>query len=180
MPSNGAIKAKTAFSIFHMVLRAPCKLNLGMEMGCDIVTNRTNLVNAAIKDGATHILFVDWDMYFMPELLDTLLHRNKDIIGINANFRRFPLVSVTKQLNPGIQPPTDEPFECQSVGTGVMLVKLSVFKNLPKPWFKFEYDAEGNPAVGEDDFFCREAQKAGFEVWCDPTIPVKHIGDFLY
>jgi predicted O-methyltransferase YrrM len=31
--------------------------------------------------------------------------------------------------------------------------------------------------IGEDLAFCIRAKKAGFKIWCDPTIPLNHIGE---
>ena len=60
-----------------------------------------------------------------------------------------------------------------------MMIDMKVFDNLKFPWFWFEMGENGK-MIGEDVYFCREAGKAGFEVWCDPRIEVKHIGTFEY
>jgi hypothetical protein len=114
-------------------------------------------------------------MFFGPDTLSNLLAVDKDIVGVNANFRRLPIQSTVKWE--GEMP--KEPFRCEMVGFGIVLIKMEVFAKIPPPWFKFEY--EGFALVnGEDSYFCREAQKAGFEVWCEPRIYVGHVGEFVY
>ena len=34
--------------------------------------------------------------------------------------------------------------------------------------------------VGEDIYFCKKVNEAGFGVWCDPTIDVGHLGLYRY
>jgi hypothetical protein len=72
-----------------------------------------------------------------------------------------------------------EPFECRAVGTGFMLIRLDAIKDLPRPWFALGTD-EQNEVIGEDVHFCDAAREHGIEVWCDPRIPVGHIGDYTY
>jgi hypothetical protein len=45
-----------------------------------------------------------------------------------------------------------------------------------------EYIPEMNLEIGEDIYFCQQAQKAGFEVWCDQELSkeVAHIGIFHF
>jgi hypothetical protein len=54
---------------------------------------------------------------------------------------------------------------------------MSVFDKLKRPWFWF---GDADNQIGEDLFFCREAQKAGFEIWGDPNMAISHIGEFLF
>ena len=175
VPNTGTVNAKTAFSLVQMAIHAPYEIDFHFERGCNIVQNRTVIALEAEKRGFTHLLFIDSDMFFEPDTLKKLLAIDKDIVGVNANFRKLPLQSTVKW--DGEMPVI--PFKCQMVGFGIVLIKMEVFAKLPPPWFAFEY--EGFALVnGEDSFFCREAQKAGFEVYCDPTVWVRHTGSFDY
>jgi hypothetical protein len=57
---------------------------------------------------------------------------------------------------------------------------MSVFDKLPKPWFTTRI--EGEKILGEDYYFCEQAAKAGFEIWCDGNLSreVGHIGQKIY
>ena len=73
-----------------------------------------------------------------------------------------------------------KPFTVDYTGFGWLLIKHGVFENegLPYPWFApkmqvFE-SGEVQDMCGEDVSFCLDAQKADFEIWCDPRIRVGH------
>lgn len=172
-----AMKAKTAHSIASNIIKSDgLVVNFIIKISCDIVANRTSLVKDAIEVGATHLLFVDSDMQFPADALQRLLAHNKDIVGVDYNKRQFPLVPVFEQ--PEKQ---DTLYKTKAIGTGLMLIKLSIFEKMKdQAWFNFGRNAEGETTLGEDVWFCMTAQDAGFEVWVDPTITVKHLGEFGY
>ena len=142
-------------------------------------------VNRALEQGVTHCMFVDNDIVFPANGIRSLLEKDKDIIGANYNQRQFPLQSTVKvKDNEGNfvslpMPDTANPFEVWSLGLGFSLVKREVFEKVPKPWFANPID-EKDVFITDDVFFFSKCQEAGFKVWCDPLLVVKHIGDYLY
>jgi len=73
-----------------------------------------------------------------------------------------------------------KPFKVDYTGFGWVLIKKGVFehKQMTYPWFApqmqiFE-SGDVQDMCGEDVSFCLDAIKAGFEIWCDPTIRVGH------
>ena len=189
VPCQSTILAKTAFCLVHNVKDLPYESDFVLRIGCDLIGSRTWLVRNAIKHGATHIFFIDHDMYFPPDTLRRLIEQDKDIIGAQYNFRQLPLRSTAIPLDAEIQngeyridPATlpAEPFKCITLGTGVLLIKTSVFGKIPEPWFQFGRNAEGELTQGEDTYFCVQARKAGFDVWCDPALGVRHVGEYLF
>jgi hypothetical protein len=79
--------------------------------------------------------------------------------------------------------PTDYPngfLTCEGVATGFLLIKTDVFKKLKHPYFFWESGKDGEVTVGEDFWFCKKAKKAGYELWVDLLVEVKHIGDYLF
>lgn len=189
IPCQDTIKAKTAFSLVHNIKDVPFEVDFVLRIGCDIIGSRAWLVRNAIKYKASHILFVDHDMYFPPDTLKKMIDADKDIIGGQYNFRQLPLrstaIAVGTEPTNGeyiVDPETlpKEMFKCITLGTGLLLIKTSVFEKIPEPWFQFGRNREGELVQGEDTFFCVQARKAGFDVWCDPTLGVKHCGDYMY
>ena len=73
-----------------------------------------------------------------------------------------------------------KPFTCDYTGFGWVMIKKGVFEHpdMKYPWFAPQMQVFESGAVqdmcGEDVSFCLEAIKAGFEIWCDPTIRVGH------
>lgn len=175
------MKAKTAHAIGCLCLSNPNVIDFLMIQSCDIASSRMWLVKEAKSKGATHLLFVDSDMMFPPDTLEKLLARDKDIIGVEYNKRKFPLQTVTAYFPEGEKSET-EPFKVGVAGTGVMLIKLSIFDDpkMDKNWFSFGRNADGQNVIGEDGWFCNTARAAGYDVWVDPTIKVGHLGEYMY
>ena len=48
---------------------------------------------------------------------------------------------------------------------------------MQKPYFDFNYKGK---EVGEGVYFCLKAKDAGYEIWCDPTMDIGHIGEYIY
>jgi hypothetical protein len=179
------VYAQTAQAIAGAVIGAKgMVIDVILRKSCEIASARTWLVNQAISAGATHLLFVDSDMVFPYEVIPQLLAHKKDIIGVEYNRRKFPLEGTSKPLT---EAKTDEIYQAQYVGTGCMLIDLSIFKSEWKdgrgnktPWFNFGRDSQGNLALGEDAWFCFTAKDNGFETWVEPTIKVGHLGMYMY
>ena len=47
------------------------------------------------------------------------------------------------------------------------MLRASVFAQLEKPWFNFDYQAEKDRFMGEDWWLCRQLEKAGVDIWID-------------
>ncbi len=170
---SGTIKIKTMMSIVAALKRATYEWNILEQQGSVIHVNRERLVKHAIKLGLTHLLFVDTDMSFGPDAVDKLLADNKDIIGVHYNCRSLPLQTTLRGVK------EDKNLtQCEAAGTGLMLINLDVFKRIPEPWFFFKV-VEGEH-FGEDYNFCEKAKEAGYPIWADLSIAVKHEGSYFY
>ena len=184
---SAAMKALTAHAVGCTIIESKeLVTDFLIRISCDIVSNRTWLVNEAIKNGGTHILFVDADMYFPMTTLKQLLSHGKEIVGVEYNKRQFPLTGVYEPLD---EKSETELYKAKHVGTGFLLIDLSIFEKLgiPKeeggrrtPWFSFGRDSQGALAMGEDVWFCNVARDAGYDVWIDPTIKIGHLGEYCY
>jgi len=179
----GSVKSKTMFSIYGLVKHFKGNINLQSWDGSLVHKARTNIVKKVLDSDCTHLLFIDHDMIFRPEVVDKLLAEDKDIIGADYNMRKFPLTTTVKCHDEDgklLFERQNKVYECVAVGTGFMLIKTSIFSKIPKPWFFFKHDEDGETVIGEDMWFCNQARKAGFKVFADPTINVGHIGDYIY
>lgn len=173
-----AMRALTAQAISGAIIGAKeYVIDMVLRRSCDIVSNRTWLVQNAIKAGATHILFVDSDMLFPYDIIPKLLAHKKEVVGVEYNKREFPLKRLCEPLNERTE---DKIYKAKYTGTGVLLVDLSVFKKMGSPWFNFGRGKEGQLVMGEDIWFCNTAREAGYDIWVDPTLQVKHIGEYIY
>lgn len=188
VPHTGVIKTKTAFSLIRMLKKFPYDYCFMESEGSILHLNRERLAQGAIENECTHLLFVDSDMIFPEDALLKLLGRNKDIIGTTCNSRGLGVFCgyspvATHKIEDKeevIDEKHGELLKCAAVGTGFMLIKTKVFKNLKQPWFFWESNEKGELITGEDVWFCRLARKAGFDIWCDMSIKMGHIGDYIY
>ena len=121
---------------------------------------------------------VDDDMIFPSDTLERLLAHKKDIVGVAYKPRNdkkdthIPLDKVHAD-NPDLP---KELFECEAVGTGIMLINAKILYDIKQPFFFFESHETGFTIQGEDWMFCKKAKEAGFKVWCDPSIDIGHLG----
>jgi hypothetical protein len=78
-----------------------------------------------------------------------------------------------------------EPVEVGGVGFGFLCVKSGVFENIPRPWFligkmKWSPDSEIRVNVGEDYSWCGQAQRAGYKIYVNPLIKLKHHKETIF
>jgi len=177
VPSGDMIHADFARCLVGLLLHSARSHELFYINGKSsiVATARNNCVKQALAFDVDYILFLDADMVFPPNILDRLLESGKDIIGC-AYRRRSPpydIMALSVQ-GPGSQK-VEGIAEMLALPTGVLLIAAKVFESIPKPWFKFEIDAEREKITGEDVLFCREAVLAGYKIWMDVEASY-HIG----
>lgn len=138
----------------------------------------------AIKGGFTHILMLDDDMKFTPDLLESLLNRNAPVVGLNyarkdgsggtmaCDLEGKPVCSKGKT---GIE-------EIGWIGFGGILIDLEAIKPISKPYFEMRWLEERSDFMGEDFYFSMKAQSEGVQIYIDHDASAKcaHIGDFQY
>lgn len=186
IPSRDEWKAVFGYSLLRMFISTEsCTQNLRLCRGSVIPGNRNTLVNKALEDGATHVLFIDTDMVFPADTLDRLLAHNKPLVFANCCTRSLNPAKPTAQKN-GIQVWTEREStglqEVDRCGFGVALIDIEVFKRIPKPWFEFKYLADRDDYGGEDIYFCDLAIKAGYQLFIDHDLSkqIGHCGDLHY
>ncbi|AFN56543.1 hypothetical protein FBY51_0312 [Zymomonas mobilis] len=153
----------------------------------NIAVSRNACVAMAQEAKADYLLFIDSDMDVPPDTITRFLSHNKDIVG--ANYRR----RTEKFFPTGVEDikTSEELVDCGLlpavfIPTGCLLIKMSVFDHLPKPYFFFglrEYEDKDEKAIfGEDYVFSVKAINAGYKLWFDMAISqkIKHIGQVSY
>ncbi len=140
---------------------------------------RNIIVEQALKNDCTHILFVDDDMAYKPESLNQLVEHDKDIVSGLYLMRAYPFQPLIFTLFGNefkfIMLKGNEPrlMRIAGAGMGFCLVKTSVFDKMMKPWFRLgELDAE---EWCDDLGFFRRAF-AQFNIYCDTECHVGHMG----
>lgn len=185
---NAEFAQHLAMAAANMVANG-IRINCAFNIGSVITIARRNLTDIFLKSDFDYIWWVDSDMKFPIDSPVRLLKRNKDIVGVNYRRRRFPNANFTGMMGkPGayteFHTKDDSPaMELIDVlPHGCVMVKRSVYETIPQPHYLQEFVPELNLEIGEDIYFCQQAQKAGYEVWCDQELSreVAHIGIFHF
>lgn len=118
------------------------------------------LVEQALKEKPSHILFIEEDTVPPPSALQNLLDAKADIACIDYAVNGHSCVARNKVTN-----------EILWCGFGCTLVNRNVLEELPKPWFRTDKTLRLNdwqwidtPAKygGQDIWFCMKARENGF------------------
>ena len=178
LPTNGTVHWRFASSLMGLQLTPETRVIWQVRSMIDIARN--NLVKEALKTpDYTHILMIDDDHVFEPDLALRLLAHDVDIVGALA-FKRRPEYTpcVFRKKEDGLHYPIlPEVFqEVDVVGTGAILIKIEVLQKMEFPYFETFYD-ENKKHWGVDFTFCKRAKKAGFKIFVDSQVEIKHIGD---
>ena len=194
IPARGQMEVGTAFDLAALVnytnKNSKIEINLYTSMGTLIFDQRNNMVQSALDDKCTHVLFIDADMRFPRDSLIKLIAHNKAIVGVNATTRSEPVKPTAKTLEVNDDHVIWHPVfskgkkgieTVDGIGCGVMLIDACVFKDLEKPWFYFEQLPQGK-ILGEDIYFCIKAADIGFKTYVDHELSqeIKHIGTYQY
>lgn len=187
---------------FHSSIRTIQALEqLGVEY--DWLTERNeSLVHRArmemtatfLRTNHTHLFWIDGDIEFDPEHVAALWNLQADIAcGVYAMKKRDKqwfaawkdgeLVKDLDRFN--------GPIEVDYAGTGFLLIRRNVIETLAAKVEKWEGSNGPVPALfmtpihngcleSEDYHFCRIAREAGFKIIMDPSVRLKHWGQYPY
>lgn len=164
----------------------PISIKLYFNTGSRLHEMRNELATQAIKDGCTHIMFIDNDMSFDMRAIPLLLSYDLPIIGANCITKTFPGKPTARDYNREqvFTGPDDEgPMQVMQTGTAFLLVNADVFLDMGMPFFDQPYLPDVNYSLGEDVYFCRMAmERANIPVFICHTVSkmVKHIGEYFY
>jgi len=184
VPSTGQVLTKFMHYLIDMLNCCDVPFYFYSCEGCLIPKNRQQMVQWARDDGCSHVLFLDADMKFPPDLLDILLYRDCDVIAANCTSRKHPVKFLAE--DEGAQVITDSDSvgiqQVNRVGTGIMLIRVDVFDCIAEPWFIIGYNPETGNYTGEDYWFCEKCREAGIPIWIDHDVSrhVAHIGQYPY
>ena len=156
------------------------ELSTIVDLGTLLPDMRNALTREAIKQGATHILWLDSDMTFPPDTLERLYKHDKPIVGAGYSQRKDPARPVaardgvwlyTEETDTGLEP-------VDYIGQGCLLVQTDVYKHLEEPWHQLAWNAEKARVVSEDVYFCRQAAGIGAvpHIDHDLTKEIGHVG----
>jgi GT2 family glycosyltransferase len=183
------LEKPTQSKLFFGTGRTPARRH---EVGCEM----------ALEWGASHILILGGDQVY-PEQdmirrmikwmeytdLESWTNRKKVVnclvpirghrpgqgtrpfqpIGMRLDSDTNELVPITREDPPIVR--------TEVIGTGVMLFEADILNGLKQPWFGDQLMPGSNSVQKMQDVaFVEKLNNAGFQVWCDTQIIVKHLG----
>jgi hypothetical protein len=170
----------TQFTQSLIGLRAPVNTEIDWEIGSDRGRSRNNLVRRSLERGSEWILFLDDDHSFAPDLLLGLLKHEQPIVASLYLQRSDPFLPLafTRKEDDSYWP-LDLPEQDRhgivpvvGAGTGGMLIRSEVFRQLPEPWFIH------TTKQSEDLYFCDRAVEEGIPIFVDLDARLGHLAVF--
>lgn len=139
---------------------------------------RDNLAGQAINGNFTHVLWLDDDMVFGPELLDDLQFSGKPFVTGICHARRKPYNSCLfsdLDLNhlTRIEEYPINTFEVAGCGFACVLISTDILKEVMLHYKTCFLPMKG---YGEDLAFCLRARELGHHIYAEPGVRLGHIG----
>lgn len=191
--TNSVVKSVLHFASSKNV----CPLTYETFFATYLHDGRNAVVNHAKKIGATHIIWIDSDMFFPPNAFEDLLNHDLDFVGVNYSTRKEPhrFTAAIRILKHAENLNEHESIEYVSIhttdssqglekvdaiGFGLCVTATHLFDKIEKPWFEYEYIPFLDAHVGEDMYFCRKIENIT-DVYVDHDLSkrVKHVSSAL-
>jgi hypothetical protein len=188
VPVRDFVTAPFSYSLANLTAhcaRQDMRIQLNMLMGSEVAMQREQLADQALASGCTHILWLDSDMQFPPNILDKLLSHDRDIVAVNYSTRVEPCKPVAFKCNDDLNNRVTNTHgieEVSAVGMGGMLVKRKVYEDMDKPYFSVEWSEGYENLIGEDMYFCNKAVYYDYSIWVDNELSqdITHVGTKWY
>lgn len=152
---------------------------VAIESGTLVYMARDRLSGKAVNQKFSHVLWLDSDMVFEPELLEDLQFSGKDFVTGIAHGRRKPFCScLFKNIDLNhlelwkLEDYPKDTFEIAGCGMACCLMTSDIIKQVMV--------ANGTafnplPQYGEDLSFCKRAAALGIKMYAEPTVRLGHI-----
>ena len=198
VPSLGEWKAGFAMSFAQMCVHLTSNLFeadqsrqiiVSEKRSSCLCSSRQMMLQDAMMQDCTHALFLDSDQMFPQDVAHRLMAHKKPVVAANIALKTIPsfptarLRGATSFGAPLTSGPDRHGLErVWRIGTGIMLIDLSIMRDIPLPWFEVRWDHEAKLHVTEDWYLCALFEKHGHEIYIDHDLSreVGHVGDFNY
>ena len=203
LPVYGGVDVHFMQSLIKMINDAPCDMMMRMNPGDSLVSRSRNTLTADfLESDATHLLFIDSDLIFSGEQIARIMAHTEDIVGgFYPKKQEGPVNWVCNGCLQETAVREDGLQEVRYMGTGFLRVSRRVFERMIEIYgetlkFKpdhhertehdfwsvgtYQYPDGSRRYLSEDWYFCQRALDAGFTVWGDTRIVLKHVGTAIY
>ena len=175
-------EAVASRSIAENALR---KLGIGLATSQGVFWGQCmqRMFNDAIDQGMDWILSIDSDSLFNEQHLSDLFdefgqHPEADAMAALQCRRGKPFPLMTCGGSEGMELKTLDPFLATPAHFGLTLIRVDSLKQIPKPWFKSEPDADGeygDDRLDDDIWFWHQFRLAGKKLYVSPKVSIGHL-----
>lgn len=183
----------TPFVISLTGLRVKGEIKFAYSASSLVYDSRNGLARRAIVEKFDRVLWLDSDMQFEPDLFQKLsddLDEGRDFVSGLYFTRKPPYKPVIfknagyEHIGEGVKPTAeayydypDGIFEVAAAGFGGVMMNVSLLREVEK-----NYGLPFSPIMGfgEDISFCLRVQELGKKMWCDSSVKMGHVGQFVY
>ena len=147
--------------------------------GTLVYKGRDTLAAEAVNQKYTHVLWLDADMTFDPDVFYKLLRHDKAFVTGAYRSRHYPYRStIFSNLDPieWVEKLPEDLFEITACGFGCVLMTTEIIRAVYMEYGNCFQPVDG---FGEDISFCMRARKVDYPLYCDPTIKLGHIGHIV-
>lgn len=184
----------------HDLVIATARFLMSSDMDIQVILHRNTILarsreeitRRALKNpDVTHLLWIDTDMRFPPDLFERLIAHNKQFVAANCSKRTRPaLPTAFKKAGNTIKRRVPEDSDTgleqvDGVGAAIMLHKREVYEKIPQPWWETPWQQVGPDKwemLGEDVLFCAKCANADIPIYIDHDLSweIGHIGEHEY
>ncbi|HEX8796735.1 MAG TPA: hypothetical protein VF765_37545 [Polyangiaceae bacterium] len=199
VPAAGSIEPECETALRELERRGYAVRRVSGYAAIDVA--RSQMATDALADGFEELMWIDSDVGFDPDDVDTL--RGRDLPIVCAIYPKKGMRALACHVKPG----THEIVFGEQGGllpilyaaTGFLLTRRAVYDDVRRtselpicntrrkrplvPYFMPMVVAdgpEGHWYLGEDFAFCERARRAGYEIVADTTVRLRHYGRFGY
>ena len=184
VPASFAVDAAELYAYTRELGPWGRNVSIGWVTSTYIHVGREWFLEAARKQGASHVLWLDTDMSFPRSAAVQLAAHDQPIVGCNYRVRQ-PSGLFTAQREDRTRVETSERSTgleaVDAIGFGVVLMRADIVADLSRPWFTHGLNEFGGD-IGEDIMFCRALRAAGHQIYIDHDLSkeIGHVGTHTY
>lgn len=161
-------------------------IDLKIAKNCSLLSvARQGMIDECMAEKHSHMLMLDDDMVFPPDLAHRLAAHKKRCIGVNS-LRKNPdaLHYTARGLDGKWVESKGKTGICEvaAVGLALFMLDLDVMRKIPKPHFEVRWNDEKQIYSGEDMYFCRKIVGASEKIFIDHDLSNQcgHVGSLVY
>lgn len=174
-------RSHMAVAVYTMRNKVADITGISMPKWCHIVKAR-NQICEVVKDGDfDYLFFIAQDIICPPDVIETLIKDDKDIVGGLYFLKGAPFSpvafrdkgdSMRSKRYKRVTDYREGLHKIEFSGMDCILIKADVLRELSYPWFKLE-GVDGT----EDGFFCRKVIGYGYDIFVDTRVKLGHLGE---